>query len=75
MKTGKRSCLSTKARTDILYIDCTKFEANANKMTFVWVRSTKKYRQKRWVKIMERIKDFDKVVVPARMRKPATQAV
>ncbi|HAM30852.1 MAG TPA: hypothetical protein DCP49_05425 [Erysipelotrichaceae bacterium] len=29
--------------TDILYIDGTKFEANANKMTFVWMRSTKKF--------------------------------
>lgn len=45
--------------TDILYIDGTKFEANANKMTFVWMRSTKKYRQKRWVKIMERINAFN----------------
>ena len=34
--------------TDILYIDGTKFEANANKMTFVWMKATKKYRAKRW---------------------------
>ena len=27
---------------DILYIDGTKFEANANKMTFVWMKATKK---------------------------------
>ena len=33
--------------TDILYIDGTKFEANANKMTFVWMRTTKKFREKR----------------------------
>ena len=26
---------------DILYIDGTKFEANANKMTFVWMKATK----------------------------------
>ena len=33
---------------DILYIDGTKFEANANKMTFVWMKATKKFREKRW---------------------------
>lgn len=46
--------------TDILYIDGTKFEANANKMTFVWMKATKKYRAKRWAKIMERIKSFNR---------------
>ena len=46
--------------TDILYIDGTKFEANANKMTFVWMKSTKKYRAKRWAKIMDRIKSFNR---------------
>ena len=45
--------------TDILYIDGTKFEANANKMTFVWMKATKKYREKRWKSIMERIKKFN----------------
>ena len=45
--------------TDILYIDGTKFEANANKMTFVWMKSTKKHREKRWIKIMERIRSFN----------------
>lgn len=45
--------------TDILYIDGTKFEANANKMTFVWMRATKKYREKRWKKIMERLVHFN----------------
>lgn len=29
-------------KTDILYIDGTKIETNANKMTFVWMRATKK---------------------------------
>ena len=33
--------------TEVLYIDGTKFEANANKMTFVWMKVTKKFREKR----------------------------
>lgn len=45
--------------TDILYIDGTKFEANANKMTFVWMNATKKYAIKRWAKIMQRLIDFN----------------
>ena len=32
---------------DILYIDGTKFEANATKMSFVWMKATKKFREKR----------------------------
>lgn len=36
-----------KIETDILYIDGTKLEANANKMTFVWMKATKKFREKR----------------------------
>ena len=35
-----------KIETDILYIDGTKLEANANKMTFVWMKATKKFREK-----------------------------
>lgn len=30
--------------TSVLYLDGTKFEANANKMTFVWKKATTKYR-------------------------------
>ena len=30
--------------TSVLYLDGTKFEANANKMTFVWIKASKKYR-------------------------------
>lgn len=45
--------------TDILYIDGTKFEANANKMSFVWMKATKKFREKCWKKIMERIRSFN----------------
>lgn len=32
----------TELNTDILTIDGTKYEANANKMTFVWMKATKK---------------------------------
>lgn len=46
--------------TDILYIDGTKFEANANKMSFVWMKATKKFREKRWVQIMKRLSSFNK---------------
>lgn len=57
--------------TDILYIDGTKFEANANKMTFVWMKATKKFREKRWKKIMERIRSFNdhcqKEKIPVRL--------
>ena len=45
--------------TDILYIDGTKLEANANKMTFVWMKATKKFREKRWKKIMDRLIAFN----------------
>lgn len=48
-----------KIETDILYIDGTKLEANANKMTFVWMRATKKFREKRWKKIMDRLMSFN----------------
>lgn len=37
--------------TSVLYIDGSKFEANANKMTFVWKKATLKYREKLWIKI------------------------
>ena len=45
--------------TDILYIDGSKWEANANKMTFVWMRATQKYVAKRWKQVMERLKKFN----------------
>src|SRR5699024_78192 len=48
-----------KIETDILYIDGTKLEANANKMTFVWMKATKKFREKRWKKIMDRLMTFN----------------
>lgn len=56
--------------TDVLFIDGTKFEANANKMTFVWMRATKKYREKCWRRIMDRIiqlnKYFERENIPVR---------
>ena len=45
---------------DILYIDGTKFEANANKMTFVWMKATKKFREKRWIRIMDRLQSLNR---------------
>lgn len=41
--------------TSTLYIDGSKFEANANKMTFVWKRATVKYRNRCWAKAMDEI--------------------
>ena len=40
----------------ILYIDGSKFEANANKMTFVWKKATQKYYIATWKKCKNLIK-------------------
>lgn len=48
--------------TDILYIDGTKYEANANKMTFVWKKATLKFRMKCWQKCMEEIKSLNRTL-------------
>lgn len=48
--------------TDILYIDGTKYEANANKMTFVWKKATLKFRMKCWKKCMEEIKSLNRTL-------------
>lgn len=45
----------TELNTDILTIDGTKYEANANKMTFVWMKATKKNKSKLWGQIIEEI--------------------
>ena len=45
-----------------LYIDGSKFEANANKMTFVWKKATIKYRKKCWMKAMEEIASLNKTL-------------
>ena len=44
----------------ILYIDGTKFEANANKMTFCWKGWSKRYLPKHWQKYMELIRQLNK---------------
>jgi len=41
--------------TDILFIDGTKYEANANKMSFVWMNATKKFRARCWRKVMDEL--------------------
>lgn len=45
-----------------LYIDGSKFEANANKMTFVWKKATIKFRNKCWMKAMEEIASLNKTL-------------
>ena len=44
----------------ILYIDGTKFEANANKMTFCWKGWSKRYLPRHWQKYMELIRQLNK---------------
>lgn len=46
--------------TDTLFLDGTKLEANANKMTFVWMKSTRKYQTSARKKMMELLKQFKK---------------
>lgn len=46
--------------TEVLYIDGTKFEANANKMTFDMDESYKEIQRKRWIKVMDRLSAFNK---------------
>lgn len=41
--------------TDMLYVDGSKWEANANKYTFVWKKSAIGYRNKLWAKTAKRI--------------------
>lgn len=43
----------------ILYIDGTKFEANANKMTFFWGAWIKKHYPKHWQKVMELLRQLN----------------
>lgn len=45
--------------TDNLYIDGTKIEANANKRTFVWMKGTRKNREKCWKSTEEEIKELN----------------
>lgn len=45
---------------DILYIDGTKYEAYANKMTFVWRKATDKFYANNWVKAINAIQKLNK---------------
>lgn len=42
----------SKSDTDIMTINGTKYEANANKMTFVWMKATEKRKAKLWGQII-----------------------
>lgn len=44
---------------DILYIDGTKYEAYANKMTFVWRKATDKFFSNNWAKAINAIQDLN----------------
>lgn len=39
--------------SSVLYLDGTKIEANANKMTFVWTKSTRKYLASAWKSLIQ----------------------
>jgi len=41
--------------TDTLYLDGTKYEANANKMTFVWMKATQKFQSRCREKVKEEL--------------------
>lgn len=44
---------------DILYIDGTKYEAYANKMTFVWKKATDKFYARNWAKAINVIRELN----------------
>lgn len=44
---------------DILYIDGTKYEAYANKMTFVWKKATDKFYARNWAKAINVIQELN----------------
>ena len=44
---------------DVLYIDGTKYEAYANKMTFVWKKATDKFYARNWVKVINTIQELN----------------
>lgn len=46
--------------TDVLCIDGTKYEANANKNTFIWRKNTLRNRMRRWQKTINCIKKINK---------------
>lgn len=44
---------------DVLYIDGTKYEAYANKMTFVWKKATDKFYTRNWAKVINTIQELN----------------
>lgn len=48
--------------TDVVYVDGTKIEANANKYTFVWKKSILNYREKLYLKISKDLLDMKKTL-------------
>ena len=46
--------------TDVLCIDGTKYEANANKNTFIWRKNTVRHRERQWKKCNDTIKRINK---------------
>lgn len=57
-------CLLDDINKDVVYVDGTKIEANANKFTFIWKKTAIKTRDKTFIRInnlVERIKDFIKI--------------
>lgn len=50
----------SKLDTDIMTIDGTKYEANANKMTSVWMKATEKRKAKLWGQIIDEIMKINK---------------
>ena len=49
-----------KIDTSVLYVDGTKFEANANKFSFVWRKSIVNYQKKLYLKISKALKQIEK---------------
>ena len=45
-----------------IYIDGSKFEANANKYTWVWKKATEKFRYKLYKKITVEIEEINKEI-------------
>lgn len=46
--------------TEVLHVDGTKIEANANKFTFVWKKAVLNYQSKLFIKITKAIRAIDK---------------
>ena len=51
-----------KIKTEILYIDGTKLEANANKFSFVWKKAVLNYQAKLFLKISRELKEINTIL-------------